>query len=177
MRDALRAIPGPLHGTAEPLHIRQVRPADATALAAFFNRLSVDTIYYRYFTASRPSLEVARRIARADHRTQHALIAACADGRVVGLIECYPSDNERAELGIVLDDAYQGHGLGSRLLRASIRHLRPAGVTELDGDILTANYRATRWIRKAGARSWFQGETTHFVLPLDGEAESLPRAA
>src|SRR5919108_3516987 len=43
----------------------------------------------------------------------------------------------RAEMGIVLDDAHQGYGLGSRLLLASTKRLCVAGVMERDGGIPT----------------------------------------
>lgn len=161
----------------DPIHVRQVRPGDAPAIAEFFCHLSPETVYYRYFTASRPSVEAACRLANCDHRTTEAIVAETAGGSVVGVIECYRHGEHCAEMGIVIDDDYQSRGVGSRLLRAAVGLLEAEGIVQLDGDILPENHRMRGWMRDLGAKLRFDHGSLHFSLFLQPEEHLLPRAA
>jgi acetyltransferase len=174
----------PDHVDREPIEVRQVRPGDAPAIAEFFRNLSLETVYYRYFSASRPSAEAAYCLANCDHRTIEAIIAEAASGSIVGVMDCYRHGEGCAEIGIVVADTYQSRGVGSRLLHAAMELFEARGIMQLDGDILPENCRMRRWMREVGAHLRFDGGTIHFrlplqpvCLPLQPAEYQLPRAA
>jgi acetyltransferase len=59
-------------------------------------------------------------------------------------------DNKEAEFAIVVADAWQGRGIGSRLLAKLIDVARRRGVKRLYGDILSINRPMLEFVRKLG---------------------------
>ena len=108
--------------------IRSIRPDDANGLQAFHARLSDDTIRNRFFGphAVLPDAE-ARRFTSLARGAEMALVAT--DGTdIVGVgrfIRLGATDV--AEVAFVIQDGYQGHGLGTVLLT------RLAGIALADG--------------------------------------------
>jgi acetyltransferase len=56
----------------------------------------------------------------------------------------------RAEIGIVVGDAWQGRGLGRRLLATLLEHARGAGIREAVGIVLATNKAMLRLARSMG---------------------------
>ncbi|HTX08593.1 MAG TPA: GNAT family N-acetyltransferase [Solirubrobacteraceae bacterium] len=52
-----------------------------------------------------------------------------------------------AELAFVIEDAYQGQGLGRKLIEATIERAHQEGFTRLLTDMLPSNYRMRRLAR------------------------------
>ncbi len=52
-----------------------------------------------------------------------------------------------AELAFVIEDAYQGQGLGRKLVEATIERAHEEGFTRLTTDVLRSNYRMRRLAR------------------------------
>ena len=59
-------------------------------------------------------------------------------------------DNQSAEFAIVVADAWQGRGIGTRLLRELIDVSRNRGLKRLYGDILGMNRPMLELVRKLG---------------------------
>lgn len=103
--------------------VRAIRPDDADRLAELYGRLSRQTAYQRFFTVMpRLPSEWARQLADVDYDTRLALVAE-RDGahgvELIGVARYEPSDEpETAEIALVVEDAWQGRGLGVRLLEA-----------------------------------------------------------
>ncbi|MBE2318969.1 GNAT family N-acetyltransferase [Solirubrobacter sp. CPCC 204708] len=101
--------------------IRAVRPDDKPLFVAGFSDLSPASVRGR-FLASRPALNVQElafftEIDHVDHEAIGALDAASR--KAVGVAR-YVRDGERphvAEAALVVADAWQGRGLGDKLLR------------------------------------------------------------
>ena len=97
--------------------IRSIRPDDARRLRTFHARLSDDTIRNRFFGPHRilPDAEV-RRFTSPVPGNDAALVATLdeeivAVGRYMRL-----GRGDAAEVAFVVQDAYQGHGIGTSLL-------------------------------------------------------------
>jgi acetyltransferase len=84
-----------------------------------------------------------------------ALIATSCSGigeRIVGVARYTRDDAHAAEFAILLADAWQGRGVGSKLLGRLIEYAREAGVMRLRGVTLSTNSRMLLLGRRLGFR-------------------------
>ncbi|MEM8805498.1 MAG: bifunctional acetate--CoA ligase family protein/GNAT family N-acetyltransferase [Cyanobacteria bacterium P01_G01_bin.38] len=135
--------------------IRPIRPEDEPLIVAFHQTLSEESIYFRYFHLIKLQARVAHdrltRICFIDYDQEMALVAEHLE----------PETNERtilgvarlsrlhglneAEFGLLINDRYQGRGLGSELLRSLINIAQAEGLTRISADILPQN-RAMQYL-------------------------------
>jgi len=167
------------------LHVRAIRPDDKTSLVELFERLSPDTIYYRFLRAKkRLSADELVYLTEVDFHRQAALAASLSDGgsqRIVGVgrYACAPDGpDDRAEIAITIEDAEQGRGIGTLLLKHLMRVARNEGIAEFEANLLSDNTRMIRLLEKTGlvlARSAKAGlcqlrvstAATHCSFPAD----------
>src|SRR4051812_46620233 len=99
--------------------VRPVRPEDKPLFIAGWAELSQETVYRRFLQSRDPlSVEELALFTELDH-VDHEAIGALAEGRGVGVAR-YVRDAARphaAEAAVVVVDAWQGRGLGGKLLR------------------------------------------------------------
>jgi len=99
--------------------IRQVRAEDKPLFVAGWAELSDETVYRRFLQPGDVlSVDELALFTELDH-VDHEAIGALANGRGVGVAR-YVRDAARphvAEAAVVVVDAWQGRGLGGRLLR------------------------------------------------------------
>src|SRR3954465_2332662 len=98
--------------------MRPIRPEDAPAIVEFHSRFSDRTRYLRYFSPYPriPARDLARFV-NVDHDDREALVAAVGDDLVaIGRYERLGVGAQDAEVAFVVEDAYQGRGVGSALL-------------------------------------------------------------
>ena len=138
-------------GTA--VRLRAIRPEDGVALIALFDRLSERTIYQRFFVARRtlPPAWV-HALTHVDYRRRLAIVAELdeATGRqLIGVARYDVTDTaEAAEVALVVEDAWQGHGLGTLLLHAIMRAGEACGVRRFRVDVLAENRRMLRLLSR-----------------------------
>lgn len=148
--------------------IRPIRPDDEPRLMALFSRLSPRTVYERFFRTYRElPAEWYRSFANVDYRTRLALVAEHA-AEVVAVARYEPGETSgTAEIAMVVEDAWQGRGLGTLLLGDVMRAAETAGITTFCADVLAENERMLRLLRKLARFTSFhvsQGVATiHFV--------------
>ena len=130
--------------------LRPISPADETALTEFHDRCSEETHYLR-FAAAKPQLRPAEAhylCAVDDHGRGALVITASDDPRTIHGVGRWERLNlTDAELAFVIEDAYQGHGLGRKLVEATIERAREEGFTRLVTAVLQSNYRMRRLAR------------------------------
>jgi GNAT superfamily N-acetyltransferase len=128
---------------------------DRDAVRAFLERLSPSTVKARYlsswtsFAGPMGDLEVRRLLERS--RPDHVVLVARSGGqiRAMGEFAIDPSGH-RAELGLVVEDEFQGRGVG-RLLYGRLEQVaRRRGVSAFTGDIAHGNERMLRLLRRTG---------------------------
>jgi RimJ/RimL family protein N-acetyltransferase len=138
------------------LTIRPIRAADLALEEEFVNGLSAPTGYQRLMSARRPSLEEIKRFTDINHERELALIATTlvqGRERQVGVARYVkePSSGD-AEFAIVLSDAWQGRGLGTRLLASLLAAAKRHGVRRLFGTTFSENNGMLALGRKLGFR-------------------------
>ena len=130
--------------------LRPISPADETALIEFHDRCSEETHYLR-FAAAKPQLRPAEAhylCAVDDHGRGAFVITASDDPRTIHGVGRWERLNlTDAELAFVIEDAYQGHGLGRKLVEATIERAYEEGFTRLVTEVLRSNYRMRRLAR------------------------------
>src|SRR5437660_4344156 len=126
--------------------VRVIRPDDEPRLMALCHRLSPRTVYERFFSFRRLLPEEAHALANVDYRQRMALVAEVADGQepeLIGVARYGPGDEvTTAEIGLVVEDGWQGLGLGSILLEEILRAGEQRGIHQFSADVLTENRRA-----------------------------------
>jgi GNAT superfamily N-acetyltransferase len=136
---------------AKNVAIRVIRPDDAARLERLFYRLSPESVYRRFFTLyTHPPRGAMCKLVDVDHVTRDAMVAVAGDEIVgVGRYAADPAEPGVAELAVVVDDAWQGHGLGSRLLACAAGLARLHGYGTLSAVVLADNAPAIRMLRAA----------------------------
>jgi GNAT superfamily N-acetyltransferase len=127
--------------------IRQTGPEDLPALGDFFAGLSAHTRYLRFFGPVTPGTALLRTLCGAADNVD-ALVAvrggvivghAMAVDRVEPRNPTGPRGTRVTDIGVVVDDAWQGRGVGAALMRALVTGAQARGVTTLEMDVLDGN--------------------------------------
>jgi GNAT superfamily N-acetyltransferase len=137
--------------------IRPARPDDMAAVTRFLAGLSLDSAYRRFFTGlGTPSPSLVRKLVETDRVARDAVVAVLEDPaaaeEVLGLAD-YARVRDQpgtVEIGVVVADAWQRHGLGPRLATAALELARGRGATRMRAHCLAENAPIARILR----RSW-----------------------
>ena len=128
------------------VRIRPVLPEDESRLVTLYGRLSDHTAYQRFFTVmKRLPPDWAHYFANVDYRRRMALVAERDlewRPELIGVARYEPSHEEdTAELAIVVQDYWQGKGLGTILLNEILRTAEANGIRRFRGYVLADNHR------------------------------------
>jgi GNAT superfamily N-acetyltransferase len=131
--------------------LRVLRDDDEDRLCRMFYRLSPESVYRRFFTLySDPPPGALHALARVDHDQRDAFVAV-VDGEIVGVgryaaVAGHPGE---AEVAVVVEDAWQGRGLGRRLLDGATSLARLHGMTAVSATVQADNRPAIAMLRAA----------------------------
>jgi acetyltransferase len=140
--------------------IRPIRPEDESLVVDFHGRLSNETVYQRYFTKLGYEQRVAHerlvRVCFTDYDREIALVAERLDAEtgklciaaIARLIRLHNST--AAEFSLIVADDYQGHGLGTEMVRRLIEVGREEGLDRMVAEILGANGGMVRICQELG---------------------------
>jgi GNAT superfamily N-acetyltransferase len=137
-------------GTAA-VSVRRAVPADREDLALMFGRCTAATRQRRFHGSVRviPERYLAEALSGGPF---HYALVACAEpgGGIVALASCRLVAEGAAELGVLVEDAWQRRGLGTRLLGGLVAHARRAGVRALEAQLLAEQGWVTGLLRPYG---------------------------
>src|SRR3989304_2116510 len=136
------------------VHVRPVSPDDDHHLLIFFRSLSERSRALLFFA---PPTDVflmgeARREADVDYVKTFGLLATTGlEERVVGhALYVVPLDGDRADLGIAIDEDFQGRGLGTLLLGQLAEVAAVNGIRVFVAEMLPENHRMLEVLRESG---------------------------
>jgi GNAT superfamily N-acetyltransferase len=173
------AVPGPVSSSqataaaaARPCVIScEVGPADRQALLDLFARSSPDTRRSRFHQAL--SVFPQRYLGEILTGRQLALVArdTCQEenhGKVFGLASAAPAAPEIAEFAVWVDGAWQGHGVGTLLVRGVLRLLAERGTRTAIGIMEPGNLAIRRLVERVapGAVARFEDGMIVVSVPL-----------
>jgi RimJ/RimL family protein N-acetyltransferase len=131
--------------SGERVRVRPIRPDDEPRLSELYDRLSRDTRYHRFFTVMRRlPPDWAHFLANVDYDRRFAVVAedlAAPVTSLVGVARYEPSEPGVAEVAVVVEDRWQGKGLGTLLLSESFRAAVDNGITRFRASVLAENRR------------------------------------
>lgn len=130
--------------------IRLARPEDTEAVADMHGRSSEETRYQRYFTPNTDWREDQLRRIAGGHRGA-TLVAVNWRGDIVGLGNVFPDrpyDTSTAEIAVIVEDAWQGRGLGGRMLEHLVELARRQGFDEVLALVLASNGGMVRLLER-----------------------------
>jgi acetyltransferase len=135
--------------------IRSIGPEDAEREQAFVRGLSPESRYFRFMNTLRElSPEMLERFTHPDPAREVALVALADEGgkqSQVAVARCAAgSERDSCEFAIVVADAYQGRGLGSRLMQELIARARARGVARIEGLVLASNHHMLELMQSLG---------------------------
>lgn len=131
--------------------IRLGRPEDADAVAAMHERCSERTRYRRYLSGAAQWRDLSLRRLTGGHRGA-TLVVMSEDGSIVGLGNVFPDpgDGHTAELAEIIEDAYQGWGIGTRLLRHMLELAQRLGFQSVVATVLAENAEMLAVLEQTG---------------------------
>jgi RimJ/RimL family protein N-acetyltransferase len=158
--------------------VREVRAEDAPALQRLVGRLSERSIELRFFGPMKElSEEKARHFAEVDGKNRFALVALDPEdeGEIVAVVRYErEGSTDGAEYAALVEDRFQGRGLGIGLTRCLIEAAQERGIKRLHALVLRENGRMLRLLRSLEfpeRRRWENGlEHVEIDLRTDGAA-------
>src|SRR5919107_3277074 len=129
------------HGTAVP--VRAIRPDDAPALQRLYGRLSKQSIHLRFFGYMKQLPDhMAKHLACVDGINRFALVALDPNKQdeIIAVVRFEREVGTcKAEYAALVEDRWQGQGLGLGMTRRLILIARAGGVRCLYGLVMRGN--------------------------------------
>jgi len=127
------------------VRLRPIRPDDEAGLMSLYRRLSQHTAYQRFFSVRPLRPEEAHAFAHVDYRERMAVVAEIDTDQgptLIGVARYGPSSEARtADVAFVVEDDWQGRGLGPVLLGEILRAGERRGINRFSADVLADNRR------------------------------------
>jgi GNAT superfamily N-acetyltransferase len=133
------------------LILRPSVPGDDERLRALFYRLSPTTVYRRLFIAAPHAPHWAERFAAlaTSDGDRRVAVLAMIEGEVAGFANfAREAVEDEAEMAIVVEDDWQGRGLGRALMAELVVAARRRGIAIFNARILGDNARALRFVTR-----------------------------
>jgi acetate---CoA ligase (ADP-forming) len=135
--------------------IRPITPEDAPLLLGMWDRTSIESRRARFLGTFNLDESNVHRFTDLDPDLQYGIVATRGRGekeKIIGVAryERDPEQREHAEFAALIEDRYQGRGIGTALVRQVAQAAADAGVRTLTGDILSDNVRMLNLVRELG---------------------------
>src|SRR5262245_58207796 len=141
------------------IHIRAIRPDDKQRLLDLFERLSSQSVYFRFFqTKQRLTDAELRYFTELDFTRDAALVATLRVGQeahIIGVgryfqIHADGQPTTHAEVAFTVADAHQGRGVGTLLLEHLAAIARRQGIDTFEAYVLGENNRMLEVFEASG---------------------------
>jgi len=155
---------------------RAIRPSDEEAMRRLFYRFSDEAIFYRYFSPIKvmPHTKMQKYV-NADCNIATSIVGVLdsndqeqiiAEARFVRL-----DDRPYAEVAFLVEEKYQGLGIGTYLFKMLIRLAKERGLRGFTADVLPSNQSMVKVFEKGGhpVHSKLKDGLYHITIPFHKE--------
>ncbi len=152
------------------VEIRSLRPSDRAGLLEAVANMSEEARYRRFFAPKRSFTEKEIDFYLNVDFVGHVALVAVVDGAIAGGGRYIASEPGRAEVAFSVDDAHQGQGIGSALMRHLVTIARAAGLVELEAEVLPENSPMLKVFERCGlpTRQRRESGVVHVSVGLSG---------
>jgi RimJ/RimL family protein N-acetyltransferase len=160
------------------LMIRAVRPDDKGLVLEALPGVSAESVYRRLFTAKKNITEDGlKKITEVDFVNTVALFAVLEkDGadQIVGggrYVRSGTSEKgQRAEVAFLIEDAFQGLGIASRIFKHLVAIARESGITQFEAEVLPTNEAMLKVFTRSGIpiTRTVTRDSVHVLMELTG---------
>jgi acyl-CoA synthetase (NDP forming)/GNAT superfamily N-acetyltransferase len=150
-------------------HIRPIRASDAELLVEFYERVSDESKYFRFFSPMpRLSDKDVVRFTQVDHVDRVAFIVLLG-GRMIAVGRYDVVRPAEAEVAFLVEDEHQGRGIAQLLLEHLAQAGRERGIERFMAEVLPDNRKMINTFRDAGYRVASQYDEGVMLLefPID----------
>jgi GNAT superfamily N-acetyltransferase len=152
------------------LHLRPIRGDDGPGLLALYDRLSPESLYFRFFAVPDRNAGKADYLSKVDYDRRYAIVAEM-EGAIVGVArwERFADRPSHAEVAFTVADDFQGRGLGSLLFQRLAALARARQIAVFEAEVLKNNERMLRLFARTGLTSATrdQGSVLTILLSLE----------
>jgi acyl-CoA synthetase (NDP forming)/GNAT superfamily N-acetyltransferase len=150
-------------------HIRPISPEDGEGLVRFYEDVSDQSKYFRFFAPMpRLSERDVQRFTNVDHRDRVAFVLTVAE-KILAVASYELIGEGEAEVAFLVQDAHQGRGVGQLLLEHLGQAARERGVHRFVAEVLPDNQRMLQVFYEQGyqvAGGWDEG-IMHLEFNID----------
>lgn len=168
------ADPGTLLSTTHEVdgelrvRLRLARPSDALRLREFFDGLSDQTRHRRFFVSMpQVSETLVRHFTFYDPRERLVVVAVAMTAhseQIIGVADVALLETLVCEVGVVVDDASQGLGVGKLLVEAVASLAIRQGATHLRAELLDGNEPMVALLERIGQTQLTAEDETSVAL-------------
>ena len=149
--------------------LARLEPGDEAAVARLFGRLTPESIYRRFFSPISRVEQFTSSVLRVDQHDR-AAVAAVAGGEVIGVAQYSRAPGAcTADLAIMVADAWQRQGLGTRMVAALADRAAAEGIASFAVDVQGDNFGALRLLERVapGLRLAFTAGVGEGSFPIE----------
>jgi len=137
-----------------PVVLRPITPEDETLVHEMFRSLSEETMRFRFFQVIKDMThKTLTRYCNIDYDREMAIVAELEEDkrRIIGISRLILEPGRMCgELAVVVEDKWQGLGLGSKLVDLIVEIGKDIGLNTISGDVLSENRKVIRLLTKKG---------------------------
>jgi GNAT superfamily N-acetyltransferase len=142
-------------GLRQPVVVRPIQPGDAGLIDAMHRRLSPDSLYYRYLQPRIPPLAEIEQVCQLEPDQGAGFVATVQQETesIVSLAYYVREPQERlptAEPAILVEDRFQGQGIGRRLWQHLHEQASANRISRLRVFVEPGNQRMLRLLQGSG---------------------------
>ncbi|MFO7496634.1 MAG: GNAT family N-acetyltransferase [Desulfobacterales bacterium] len=159
--------------------IRCIKPSDEEEMRRLFYRFSDEAVYYRYFTPVKtmPHAKMQEYV-NVDCNQVMSIVGLVGEpgweNHIIAEAR-YIRETHRAwaEVAFVVDEHYQGLGLGTFLYKMLVRLAKERGLRGFTADVLSSNIAMMKVFEKGGLmKAKLEYGVYHLQMPFEGEGST-----
>lgn len=146
----------PTHPAQFPVTIRRADQTDVALIDEMHNRVSKESLYYRFLGPKKPNIDSLRCLCIDKTTSKVVLVATVQEPMekvvALGYFMVNQENPTTAEPALLVEDRYQGCGIGKRIIKEMCSQAVKMGIETFDIFVDPSNYPMRHLIQRSGLR-------------------------